>query len=74
MSREVFEAALLDMESLPDLSNSAGIDVASFEEFQTGPRQVHEQATGRDMADAGVERPTWPSGAKWSEEGDDSRS
>jgi hypothetical protein len=71
LGREAYESALRDPESLLDVAHAAGIEVASFEEFQYVPMQVYEAATDEEMPDTGVEHPAEPAGEPWSEEGED---
>ena len=71
MGRGVYEAALRDAESLVDVAQAPGVEIASFEDFQYIPSEIYERATGREMPSSGMAHPSEPQGTPWSEDGDD---
>lgn len=68
MGRRVFEAALLDPDSLVDVVDSPGVEDFFFEEFQYVPAQVYERVTGREPPPVERHPGMSPRGTAWSRE------
>jgi hypothetical protein len=69
--RRVFEAALVDAESLLGPADAPGVEDVFFEEFPAVPARVYEELTGREIPAYDGGRPLTPAGEPWSEDGGD---
>lgn len=68
MGREVFEAAIVNANSLLQVIDAPGVEDVFFEEFQYIAAQVHASVTGGKDLPPVRARPTAPSGNRWRED------
>jgi hypothetical protein len=68
MGKDVFEAALKDVESLVDVVDSPDVEDTFFEEFLYVPGEVYEEKTGKEMPLIEREITSEPQGEPWEED------
>jgi len=67
MGREVYEAALGDVETLASAAATPGVEDVFFEAFSAVPEEVYEEKTGR-LLEPSLEHPDEPAGVRMTEE------
>lgn len=68
MGREVFDAAIVNAESILQVIDAPGVEDVFFEEIQYVPAQVYASVTGGRELPPVRARPATPAGVRWSEE------
>ena len=69
MGREVYEAAMVDPESLAEVGGRPGIEVCSFEEFGSiASRVLEEKGVPEPAEPSGYHYPREPAGEQWEED------
>jgi hypothetical protein len=71
MGREVYEAALADVESLAALVVDDDPEATSFEAFGYAAYEAYEHRTGTKMPVIASKLPDQPAGDRWAEDGDE---
>ena len=68
MGRRVYEAALADPDSLIDVIDEPGFEVAAFAEFGSIADQVYEELTGDELPKFEIHYPKEPAGKRLDEQ------
>ena len=64
MGRKVYEAALANPDSLVDVVDTPGFEVAAFEEFGSVAEQIYEELTGDALPNPDITYPEEPAGKR----------